>query len=1021
MSISCEHSNPLIREGTTQVQRLLDALVPENMKLHELTPEDWLGFAKDYASLINFFKLTNATILTDEPGLNNNPKPDGDWENFFPEKDAIEETLKKYFNGTIEPHLSLFVAFLKLLDYPQASLNGIPKRHLDFYYKEVLQLSPQAFSPDTVHVVFEMAKNAISELVEGGSLLEAGKDSEGNPINYAMDSNFVTDQTQVVAMHSIYTDEENKLKYATQPNTIKGMGEPLEGDLTWSAFGDNEWLEVDLEIALAGEIFALKEGERIITVDCSLTENFGYNGLIFASLTTEEGWTEEIQAIPDPANKKSWTIEIPVDEKPITAYYEEIHLKRMNTTLPVLKFRFDSADAYKALKNVKVTKIDVTVAVIGVTDLIVQNEIGVQLPDKPFMPFGPRPKKNSALTIESKEFVGKNISSFDVNFNWLNVPPNFSNHYKHYEDVIAAQKVNTFNNLGYALLYDTPIVQTYTMFTLNNLFATETIPTEVVETDVMRKEFKLSVSSDFQKEDSIGEMFTETPQVIIPKEKILENLKGGKITLKLLESFYHDLYNGIYVSVVSKSGQLIPKEDNSGDLETYTVKPEDLPNEPYTPLANSLSLDYSAKASLSFEDGDTLNLIHLNPFGSQILTPLSPEKTLLPNYRKNSFYIGLSNAKARDNVSILFQVAEGSEDPALSSFGPFDGIEWAVLTAEDNLWQKLTEEHIIQNTTNNFLRSGIVQFSLPKESVSNNYLLDDGLIWLKAELEKKPKAIARFVGVHTQAATATFENNSNVLDHLDAGLPPGEIKQLAQRKSKIKSVQQPYASFGGRNTETDTNFYRRISERLRHKDRALTLWDYEHLTLQAFPKIYKVKCLNHTKYDGNKVDELCPGHVTLVIVPKVTDANASLALYPSVSQNTKDEIKNYLAPKHGHHVNLEVANPIYELVQFDFKVRFYAQYDYNLYKGILSEDLIALLAPWAFDPTAEIKFNNTIYEYDVINFMENLEYVDYIEEFKMNHIPTEGVINPEKRIAPSNALAVLAPAQSHKIEEAQIC
>ena len=1008
MSASCEHSNPLIREGTTQVKRLLEALVPENVKLHELTPEDWLAFAKDYASLLNYYKTTNTTILTDGRSLNDTPIPDGDWENFFPEKDAIPEVLQKYFDGDIAPHLSLFIAFLKLLDYPQASLNGIPKRHLDFYYKEVLQLAPEAFAPDTVHVIFELAKNALSELVEQGSLVEAGKDSEGNPRNYAMDGDFVPNSIKVAALHSLFVDGEHKLRYALQPNTRDGLEEPLEDDLTWSAFGNETWPLADLEIALAGEIFALKEGERIITVDWSTSENFEYEGLIFASLTTEEGWTEEVQAVPETTNKNKWTIGLIADEKPITKYNEEIHGKRMNTDLPVLKFRFDNADAYEALKSIKISKVDVTVDVIGITNLIVQNEIGLQLPDKPFMPFGPRPKKNSALTIESTEFVGKNIASFDIRFNWLNVPPNFSTHYAHYEDAIAAQNVNTFKNLVNATLYDTTLVQTYTAVTLTNKFTLEETPIGAVETDTRRDDFKVSVASGFQKEESISELFTETPQIQIPESDIVENLKGGKITLKLLQSFYHDLYNRIYVSIVTSANGA-------------AIAPEELPNEPYTPLVDSLSLDYSAKASLSFEDKDTLKFIHLNPFGSQILTPATSEKTVLPNYRKNSFYIGLSNAKARDNVSILFQVAEGSEDPSLSSFGSIDGIEWSVLTAEDNPWQKLSEEHILQNTTNNFLKSGVVQFSLPKESTRQNYLLENDLIWLKAELGKRPEAISRFVGVHAQAAMATFENKGNIFDHLDAGLPPDAIKQLAQRKSKIKSVQQPYSSFGGRNTETDTDFYRRTSERLRHKDRALTLWDYEHLTLQAFPQIYKIKCLNHTKYDGHKVDELCPGHVTLVVVPKVTHADMALALYPSVSQNTKDEIKSYLAPKHGLHVNFEVANPIYELVQFDFRVRFHAQYDYNFYKGVLNQDLTALLAPWAFDPTAEIKFNNTIYEYDVINFIENLDYVDFLEDFKMNHIPTDGILNPEKRITPSNALAVLSPTQNHIIEEAEIC
>ena len=37
------------------------------------------------------------------------------------------------------------------------------------------------------------------------------------------------------------------------------------------------------------------------------------------------------------------------------------------------------------------------------------------------------------------------------------------------------------------------------------------------------------------------------------------------------------------------------------------------------------------------------------------------------------------------------------------------------------------------------------------------------------------------------------------------------------------------------------HYYTRVSERLRHKNRAIQLWDYEHLILQNFPHLYRVK------------------------------------------------------------------------------------------------------------------------------------------------------------------------------------
>ena len=58
---------------------------------------------------------------------------------------------------------------------------------------------------------------------------------------------------------------------------------------------------------------------------------------------------------------------------------------------------------------------------------------------------------------------------------------------------------------------------------------------------------------------------------------------------------------------------------------------------------------------------------------------------------------------------------------------------------------------------------------------------------------------------------------------------------------------------------------KRISERLRHKGRAITRFDYERITLEQFPEIWKVKCINHTLGLANttyqKDLELAPGFV----------------------------------------------------------------------------------------------------------------------------------------------------------------
>ena len=60
-------------------------------------------------------------------------------------------------------------------------------------------------------------------------------------------------------------------------------------------------------------------------------------------------------------------------------------------------------------------------------------------------------------------------------------------------------------------------------------------------------------------------------------------------------------------------------------------------------------------------------------------------------------------------------------------------------------------------------------------------------------------------------------------------------------------------------------FYGRVSERLRHKQRALTQWDYERIVLERFPEVYKAKCIP-AGLSGNGGQ---PGRVGLVVIPDI--------------------------------------------------------------------------------------------------------------------------------------------------------
>jgi hypothetical protein len=245
----------------------------------------------------------------------------------------------------------------------------------------------------------------------------------------------------------------------------------------------------------------------------------------------------------------------------------------------------------------------------------------------------------------------------------------------------------------------------------------------------------------------------------------------------------------------------------------------------------------------------------------------------------------------------------------------------------------------------------------------------------------------------------------------------------------IEKITQPYASFGGHIKEQSNEFYTRVSERLRHKRRAITIWDYEHLILEAFPTIYKVKCLNHTRYVSiGTINELEPGHVSLVIIPDLKNKNAVNPLEPKTSLITLTEISDFISTINPPCVSLHVRNPIFEEIQVDFNVKFYPGYDNGFYGKLLGEEIRKFLAPWAYD-TQDIVFGGKIHKSRIINFVEERPYVDFVTCFNMSQIVPTGLNsapdihkNIEEAVTTTSA-SILTSAATHKIHvlETEAC
>ncbi len=170
------------------------------------------------------------------------------------------------------------------------------------------------------------------------------------------------------------------------------------------------------------------------------------------------------------------------------------------------------------------------------------------------------------------------------------------------------------------------------------------------------------------------------------------------------------------------------------------------------------------------------------------------------------------------------------------------------------------------------------------------------------------------------------------------------------------------------------------------------MWDYEHIILEQFPEIYKVRCINHTKLhrdEENKIladNELKPGHVLVVPIPFINEKSAVDPLRPYTKKKTLAAISLFLRNSISPFVKLEVQNPKIEEVQVFFRVAFTdAIDDLDFYVELLNSAIVNYLTPWTISENVNIDFGGRWYKSSLINFVEELDYVDYVKDFEMYH------------------------------------
>jgi hypothetical protein len=395
------------------------------------------------------------------------------------------------------------------------------------------------------------------------------------------------------------------------------------------------------------------------------------------------------------------------------------------------------------------------------------------------------------------------------------------------------------------------------------------------------------------------------------------------------------------------------------------------PNAPFVPQVESLWLEYSCATPATL-------LAHLLPFdgfrrigdGRDAGLPF-----LLPRFAYDgNLYLGFARLSGPRTLPLYVQIGEGGAVPPR--------VSWSYL--ERDQWITLPSPAPEANAAAHLRTSGIFELMLPAiGDGAASSVLPGPLRWIRAGALDHAGEASRVVGIHPHAVSAVRLTDTGV--PFDQALPAGSIVALERPVKDIALVRQPAPSFGGRVAESDRDLHVRTSERLRHKDRAVLGWDYEHLVLEHFPAIWKVRVLP-AHADRASARNRRAGEVRVIVVPGPDSPDVADPTAPTASAETLASIERVLEQAAGPFVRVQVRNATFVRMKVRANVRWRPGEDGRNAEERLIAELKAYLAPWDGGLGGDGGISEAVAE-----FVQSRPYVEAATSLAIEYDPPEAL------------------------------
>jgi hypothetical protein len=625
------------------------------------------------------------------------------------------------------------------------------------------------------------------------------------------------------------------------------------------------------------------------------------------------------------------------------------------------------------LEGLPVEDVVIEAGVTGLPGVTIKTRSGPVDATMPFLPFGAPARVNTWFDIQHRELFTKPLDRLTLSIDWLGLPAHprgFDGYYEQY--VVGLDRKTGFSGIHNdsfcataKLVGDAPwSLSTDAKPVTRFLFRTENGSDKPERSAPLAATTRLQFAAWPRVEAALSEAPDAALRITLKNASDIDSSDSTSTGRGLVSpihnltdtpfGFGEELYSPNVIYAVHHV-QIPPPPPRRGWLcrlldgllrrpAPAPALPPDIaafyPNPPWQPEVASISIGYNSTATLKLRGADARALLHLQPSGAlepatadenglPLLLPKAPEQAQLD--------LGFADLGVAQTLTMLFRMAGEDRDD-----DERDGVKWCALGVsasrppKDALgWIDLADTDR-RDGCDGLRHSGIMTLALPPMAVDGT----ERLSWIRALPQRDPDSFPAIVAITPHALTATRMINAEAAPL--SAIPPKTIKAAAAPLAGVATVDQPIASFGGREAETPATLPIRLGERLRHKQRASLAWDHERLVLERFPDIARVRVLPARDAAASRK----PGELLVVAVQDPGPVAATDLLMPKIGADMRGRIQASLQAATSPFVRVHVADPAYVRIAVQADIVFRA--DAPAYGPTqLNNDLREFLSPWS--------------------------------------------------------------------------